>query len=331
MQSEGRRDGNRLWLLAVLITVATSAYEIAQPDSGPLVAIYLLAALLGLGLSARHYRLLVCLIVVGMTVPLMFHGEALGDDRISEVAQRLAGLACLGLIVIASEKRSLLSDEGPHMQAQADRAEPRPLLGGLAGVEPASEWVDLGLKSNEFQDFDEPCFSEQRTSAKNPCSGLTRVRSPGEGEEELDDDDEFELSINEITSHVEVERIVHRLRMSGKFTEEQLSIVDRELQQSVGGGLGTQLVRPLEPGAQIGRFVVEAPLGRGGEGHVYRGRDLSGEQAAIKILHNLRVSDRFRREMHLVRQLAHPNIVTAYEVGEFNGPALHHHGVARGS
>ncbi len=76
----------------------------------------------------------------------------------------------------------------------------------------------------------------------------------------------------------------------------------------------------IEVNSQIGNFVIGQPIGRGGEGNVYRGRDVrNGEPAAIKILHDKRINMRFRREMQLVQKLAHPNIVTAYEVGECQG------------
>ncbi|MDA7878192.1 protein kinase [bacterium] len=79
----------------------------------------------------------------------------------------------------------------------------------------------------------------------------------------------------------------------------------------------------------MGRFKSQTPLRRGGEetiyrgtiyrGTIYRGSDEHGNTAAIKILHNMRVSDCFRREIQMVRELAHRNIVTAYELGEVQG------------
>ena len=83
---------------------------------------------------------------------------------------------------------------------------------------------------------------------------------------------------------------------------------------------GAKVSSTVQIGDTVGRFVIDDRLGRGGVGNVFRGHDIeSGEPAAIKILHNVRVSDRFRREMQMVQRLAHPNIVTAYEVGEIHG------------
>lgn len=116
-----------------------------------------------------------------------------------------------------------------------------------------------------------------------------------------------------------VEPALERLYSSGCFDESQMRMIAGEMRSLEEHGLVADFVSCLPGGTQVGRFIIDEPLGRGGEGNVYRGHDDSGQPAAIKILHNMRVSDRFRREMHLVRQLAHPNIVTAYEVGEFRG------------
>ncbi len=110
-----------------------------------------------------------------------------------------------------------------------------------------------------------------------------------------------------------------RLRTGGKFSDDQIKLVETEMHLLEGHSIAINYASSLQNGIRIGRFVIDGPLGRGGEGNVYRAHDDNGEPAAIKILHNMRVSDRFRREMHMVRQLAHPNIVTAYEVGEFRG------------
>jgi CheY-like chemotaxis protein len=112
---------------------------------------------------------------------------------------------------------------------------------------------------------------------------------------------------------------LERLESDGTFNKQQMKLIETELRVLEGHKITINYASSLQQGVRVGRFVIDEPLGRGGEGNVYRAHDASGEPAAIKILHNMRVSDRFRREMHMVRQLAHPNIVTAYEVGEFRG------------
>jgi serine/threonine protein kinase len=113
--------------------------------------------------------------------------------------------------------------------------------------------------------------------------------------------------------------ILEQLEEDGQFDVGQMRLIKNALQSLDLHSVNFEFASLLACGQRIGSFVIDETLGRGGEGHVYRGHDLSGRPAAIKILHNMRVSDRFRREMHLARQLAHPHIVTAYEVGEFRG------------
>jgi len=70
-----------------------------------------------------------------------------------------------------------------------------------------------------------------------------------------------------------------------------------------------------------GRYRIEAPLGEGGAGHVYRARHITlGRAVALKVLrkqHNQRwVSrKRFEREARALGQLVHPNIVAVTDSG----------------
>ncbi|MEO8035269.1 MAG: protein kinase, partial [Acidobacteriota bacterium] len=78
-------------------------------------------------------------------------------------------------------------------------------------------------------------------------------------------------------------------------------------------------------GARIGSFEILAPLGEGGMGAVFRARDPKlGRQVAIKILqHDLITSRehlrRFAREARAASALNHPNIVTIFEIDEYEG------------
>lgn len=71
-----------------------------------------------------------------------------------------------------------------------------------------------------------------------------------------------------------------------------------------------------------GRYVVEAQLGEGGMGTVYRARDLvSGKDVAVKrprigLLENPQFFKRFHREMKALAQLRHPHLVPVVYVGE---------------
>ena len=78
---------------------------------------------------------------------------------------------------------------------------------------------------------------------------------------------------------------------------------------------------PLSPGTHIGPFTIEAPLGAGGMGEVYRARDARLDRlVALKIISDALVSspqalDRFQREARAASALNHPNICTIFEVG----------------
>ena len=74
-----------------------------------------------------------------------------------------------------------------------------------------------------------------------------------------------------------------------------------------------------------GRYELEVPLGRGGSGEVWRGKDIATRRpVAIKLIELAEIDDpglvaetiaRFRREAMVVARLRHPNIVTALDAG----------------
>src|SRR6266446_5047066 len=73
--------------------------------------------------------------------------------------------------------------------------------------------------------------------------------------------------------------------------------------------------RALVPGTLVGFYRIEAPLGAGGMGQVFRAVDTRlGRPVAIKFAHE-RFSDRFEREARAISSLNHPNICTLYDVG----------------
>ena len=77
----------------------------------------------------------------------------------------------------------------------------------------------------------------------------------------------------------------------------------------------------LAPGSRVGPYEIVAPLGAGGMGEVYRGRDTRlGRDVAIKILPagfamNEELRARFEREARTISSLNHPNICTLFDVG----------------
>ena len=68
-------------------------------------------------------------------------------------------------------------------------------------------------------------------------------------------------------------------------------------------------------GSQLGPYKIEALIGEGGMGIVYRAMDTRlGRVVAIKIA-AARYSERFRKEARAISTLNHPHICTLYDVG----------------
>jgi len=78
-------------------------------------------------------------------------------------------------------------------------------------------------------------------------------------------------------------------------------------------------------GVLAGRYELEVPLGRGGSGEVWRGRDLATHMpVAVKLVELSQIDDpgtlaetigRFRREATVISELKHQNIVGALDAG----------------
>ncbi len=81
----------------------------------------------------------------------------------------------------------------------------------------------------------------------------------------------------------------------------------------------------LAAGVRLGPYEVVSPLGSGGMGEVYKGRDTRlGRDVAIKVLPAHLIDDpdvkaRFEREAKSISQLTHPHICTLYDVGSEGG------------
>jgi serine/threonine-protein kinase len=77
----------------------------------------------------------------------------------------------------------------------------------------------------------------------------------------------------------------------------------------------------IAPGTQIGEYVVERRVARGGMGAIYAARHpVLGRPAAIKIIHAELTGDRallerFVREAQAVNLIRHPNIVDVFSIG----------------
>ena len=85
------------------------------------------------------------------------------------------------------------------------------------------------------------------------------------------------------------------------------------------------MIGALAPGGTFAGYRIEALVGRGGMGVVYRATDLSLERpVALKLITPELARDahfraRFLREPRLAAALDHPNVVPIYEAGEREG------------
>ena len=81
----------------------------------------------------------------------------------------------------------------------------------------------------------------------------------------------------------------------------------------------------LKPGDTFERYTIEAPLGQGGMGSVYRAHDTRlGRRVALKVISEGRREEaeadaRLVREARAAAALDHPNAVSIFDVGEHEG------------
>jgi serine/threonine-protein kinase len=77
-------------------------------------------------------------------------------------------------------------------------------------------------------------------------------------------------------------------------------------------------------GEKLGSFRIEAVLGTGAMGVVYRATNETGKPAAVKVISGEiakqgKAYERFRREAEILQQFRHPNIVRFLALGRFKG------------
>jgi serine/threonine protein kinase len=81
----------------------------------------------------------------------------------------------------------------------------------------------------------------------------------------------------------------------------------------------------LVNGTRLGPYEIQAPIGAGGMGEIYRARDTRLERTvAVKVLPShlaasAEVRQRFEREAKTISQLSHPHICALYDVGNQDG------------
>jgi len=73
---------------------------------------------------------------------------------------------------------------------------------------------------------------------------------------------------------------------------------------------------PLDPGDKLDQYTIEALIGEGGMGQVYRAHDSKiGRTVAIKISKGGDFDERFRKEAEVLAKLSHPHICTLLDTG----------------
>ncbi len=93
---------------------------------------------------------------------------------------------------------------------------------------------------------------------------------------------------------------------------------------------------PIQAGSRLGPYELLAPIGAGGMGEVWRGKDTRLDRSvAVKILPAAFAEDeerrqRFEREAKTISSLNHPHICTLFDVGHEGDAALPGDGAPRG-
>ena len=118
------------------------------------------------------------------------------------------------------------------------------------------------------------------------------------------------------TLRLEVQSLLSRAASAENFLDRPAAAVAAQML--------SQPAAPVLTGLRLGVYEVQAPLGAGGMGVVYRALDTNlNRPVAIKFLSddlaNPAARRRFQREAQTASSLNHPHIVTVHDAGEFEG------------
>jgi serine/threonine protein kinase len=118
------------------------------------------------------------------------------------------------------------------------------------------------------------------------------------------------------------EEIESLLRSS---TTEGVDFIEAPLRAAARDFYADRAPAPLAEGSYLSHYRILSTLGAGGMGRVYLAEDARlGRKVALKTLapgriHGARALSRFEQEARAASALNHPNILTIYEVGQFEG------------
>jgi TolB-like protein len=148
----------------------------------------------------------------------------------------------------------------------------------------------------------------------------TQVRDLLTSAMELEPAQRTEFLQERCSSDQELRREVERLlSVEGKISSDFLG--SEALEEAASRVISRGDDSSLPPGTMLGPYEVEALLGSGGMGEVFRARDTRLDRTvAIKVLPGNMSPDplrrqRFEREARAISALQHPNICTLYDVG----------------
>src|SRR5712691_2933535 len=115
----------------------------------------------------------------------------------------------------------------------------------------------------------------------------------------------------------EVESLLAQEKGAGFLESPALEVAAHQfaLDHPAADLLADSTMTQLTAGTQLGPYKIEAPLGAGGMGVVYRALDTRLDRVVAIKISAQRFSTRFEREARAIAALNHPNICTLYDVG----------------
>jgi serine/threonine-protein kinase len=113
-------------------------------------------------------------------------------------------------------------------------------------------------------------------------------------------------------SDPELRRGVEALLAQGTSGEK---VLDRPAWEQADITLQVQPAAQMAPGAQLGPYRIEARVGAGGMGEVYRATDTRLNRLVAIKFSAAQFTERFGREARAIAALNHPNICQIYDIG----------------